>query len=32
MQQYELKTEEITKQYEYQQFIDEVIGQQTKNF
>ena len=31
MQQYELKTEEITKQYEYQQFIDEVIGQQTKN-
>jgi hypothetical protein len=31
MRQYELKTEEITKQYEYQQFIDEVIGQQTKN-
>lgn len=31
MQQYELKSEEITKQYEYQQFIDEVIGQQTKN-
>ncbi|MCE2700659.1 MAG: NACHT domain-containing protein [Nostocales cyanobacterium LE14-WE4] len=31
MQQYELKTEEITKQYEYQQFINEVIGQQTKN-
>jgi HEAT repeat protein len=31
MRQYELKSEEITKQYEYQQFIDEVIGQQTKN-
>ncbi|WP_413171803.1 HEAT repeat domain-containing protein [Anabaena azotica] len=31
MRQYELKTEEITKQYEYQQFIDDVIGQQTKN-
>ncbi|MBO1054116.1 MAG: NACHT domain-containing protein, partial [Dolichospermum sp. DET73] len=31
MRQYELKTEEITKQYEYQQFINEVIGQQTKN-
>jgi DNA-binding XRE family transcriptional regulator len=31
MRQYELKSEEITKQYEYQQFINEVIGQQTKN-
>jgi HEAT repeat protein len=31
MRQYELKTEEITKQYEYEQFIKEVIGQQTKN-
>ena len=31
MQQYELKTEEITKQYEYEEFIDEVIGQQSKN-
>ncbi|MBD2664924.1 putative signal transduction protein with Nacht domain [Richelia sinica FACHB-800] len=31
MRQYELKSEEITKQYEYQQFIDEVIGQQSKN-
>ncbi|QEI43737.1 hypothetical protein BMF77_04358 [Dolichospermum sp. UHCC 0315A] len=31
MQQYKLEPEEITKQYEYQQFIDEVIGQQTKN-
>jgi DNA replication protein DnaC len=31
MRQYKLEPEEITKQYEYQQFIDEVIGQQTKN-
>ncbi|MEA5553964.1 HEAT repeat domain-containing protein, partial [Anabaena cylindrica UHCC 0172] len=31
MRQYELKSEEITKQYEYEEFINEVIGKQTKN-
>jgi HEAT repeat protein len=31
MRQYKLEQEEITKEYKYQQFINEVIGQQTKN-